>query len=374
MTVEIQESSAPVIFLLGAGASVPLGMPTTDQLRAQLCDETELGMLASEIHRSAAYRFRIGEDDVNIETFLEHLYEIKLLIWLAQRSNLPTLIPNFTADARVVANANESLADVEARVFGLVRESCGDCDAPSAEMLWSEVLQIVARRQAAVPVFTLNYDWTFERLAIDFPSKYELVDGFELLGGVWDPARFTSVPVAGKTNIRLFKLHGSTNWVGEGPIKSLASFHRQNPNEDDSGPGFVMIPPGHAHEISLGDEYWQQPLRDGGPPPWLGSEPFKTLHETFASAACNARLIVVIGYAFHDETVNRSLESALAANKQTKVLVVDPGTRYSQAPFDWLKFALYEIDWSRFYWFQDRFSPESSVEVANAIEKLCPEG
>jgi hypothetical protein len=39
-----------VLFVLGAGASVPLGMPTTFQLRQRLCDETPDGRLAVEIH------------------------------------------------------------------------------------------------------------------------------------------------------------------------------------------------------------------------------------------------------------------------------------------------------------------------------------
>lgn len=345
-------------------------MPTTERLRAQLCDSTEVGNIASEIHRSAAYRLRIGEKDVNIETFLEHLYEIKLLIWLAQRSNLPILLPAFTADSRVIAAADDKLTDIESRVFDLVRKTCADCSAVEADKLWSKILQSAAKRQSTVPIFTLNYDWTFERLSIQFPKKYDLVDGFELLGGMWDPARFAAAPVAGKVNIRLFKLHGSTNWVGEGPIKSLATFDQAQSDEGGDGPGFVMIPPGHAHEISLGNEYWQQASRDGSPPAWLESDPFKTLHEEFETASRQARLIVVIGYAFHDESINRCIEAALATNKLTKVFVVDPGTRYERPPFEWLKFARYEIDWSRFYYYQDYFDPTTVGEVARAINKL----
>lgn len=366
----MSEISSPIIFLLGAGASVPLGMPTTADLRAQLCDSTEIGNIATEVHRSAAYRFRISEDDVNIETLLEHLYEIKLLVWLARRSNLPTLLPNFTAGAWITTAADGKLAELEARVFSLVRQTCGDCTAGKVEKLWFKVLNTVAKLQPIVPIFTLNYDWTFERLSIEYPNKYSLVDGFELLGGVWDPSRFNCVPVPKRIDLRLFKLHGSTNWVGEGPVKSLARFDHQGSDGTNVGPGFVMIPPGHAHEISLGDEYWQQPSRDGSDPPWLDSDPFNALHLAFETASRRARLIVVIGYAFHDEVVNRHIESALAANKQTRVLVVDPGTQYQQAPFEWLKFGLYEMDWSRFYWLQSRFNSNTAIEVADAIGKL----
>ena len=89
--------SARVIFVLGAGASVPLGMPTTTSLLAKLENKTRLGKLAAEVHKSAAYRFRIGHDVTNIEDFFEHLYELQLLLWLARRSEVPTLLPNFTS-------------------------------------------------------------------------------------------------------------------------------------------------------------------------------------------------------------------------------------------------------------------------------------
>jgi len=358
-----QRSLDSIIFLLGAGASVPLGMPTTDELRKRLCDRTALGELATELHRSAAYRFRIGEDDVNIETLLEHLYELKLLVWLARRSEVPSLLPALTSHtSKIAATADEKLARVEARVFELVEQTCGDCDAPAAERLWRNLLNFVSRRQHRIPIFTLNYDWTFERLAIQRPKRYELVDGYELLGGAWNPRRFSAVPVAGKVNISLYKLHGSTNWVGEGPVKSIAKFA--------DGAGFIMIPPGHAHEISLGDEYWRQPSADDLAPPLLTAEPFKTLNLAFNKALRTAKTVVVIGYAFHDRQVNHQLEEALAVNKHIRVLVVDPGTRYGRAPFEWLKFSLFKTDWSRFHWLQLRFEQRTTSEITKAIKVL----
>lgn len=44
-------------------------MPTTVSLREKLCDNTPEGRAAAEIHRSAAYRFRVSEKDINIEDF-----------------------------------------------------------------------------------------------------------------------------------------------------------------------------------------------------------------------------------------------------------------------------------------------------------------
>jgi hypothetical protein len=154
-----------VVFVLGAGASVPIGMPTTVQLREKLCDKTPDGQVAAEIHQSAAYRFRISEADVNIEDFLEHLYELQLLLWLAQRCSLPTLLPDLTANSPILGSADGTLTRVQRRVYQLLHETCGDCSGKKVSALWRPVLDVVSSRQPVVPIFTLNYDWSFEKLA-----------------------------------------------------------------------------------------------------------------------------------------------------------------------------------------------------------------
>lgn len=172
-----------VVFVLGAGASVPIGMPTTVKLCEKLCDKTPDGQVAAEIHLSAAYRFRISEADINIEDFLEHLYELQLLLWLAQRSSLPTLLPDLTANSPILGSADGTLTRVQRRVYQLLHETCGDSSGKKVSALWRPVLDVVSSRQPVVPIFTLNYDWSFEKLAIEEMKRYQLVDGFELLGG-----------------------------------------------------------------------------------------------------------------------------------------------------------------------------------------------
>jgi hypothetical protein len=218
-------AASRVLFVLGAGASVRLGMPTTKSLLAELCDSTPEGSLAAEMRQSAAYRFRIPEDAVNIEDFLEHLYELKTLLWLAQHSLLPRLLPNLTANSPVLGSADERLSSLQRYVYELLHHRCGDCSGIEVDNLWKPVLDCASSLQPIVPIFTLNYDWTFEKLAIERTTRYELVDGFELLGGEWDAHRFVSAqPTPGKVTMALFKLHGSTSWLLGGTVKSMGSF------------------------------------------------------------------------------------------------------------------------------------------------------
>ncbi len=72
----------------------------------------------------------------------------------------------------------------------------------------------------------------------------------------------------------------------------------------------------------------------------------------------------MVGYAFHDRLVNEALATAVNANPQARVLVVDPGiTRtvrrtgatHREPPFEHLKLGLLECRWSGFTWLEGKF-------------------
>jgi hypothetical protein len=362
------------MFVLGAGASVPLGMPTTKSLLSTLENKTRLGRLAAEIHKSAAYRFRIPANAINIEDFFEHLYELQLLLWFARRSELPTLLPGFTtARAPVTESANKALADIQLQAYRLLHRTCGDCRGAKVDALWRPVLEFVSGQQPVVPIFTLNYDWTFEKLAIENTQHYQLTDGFELLGGTWEAERFAKLrPSRQKINLALYKLHGSTCWLGG--MKSMGRFEARTEDEG-GGDGypphqFDMVYPGHAHEMSFGKEYWDRASDPHGMQwPWLEQDPYKTLYAQFHQAARRAKVIVVIGYAFHDKLVNQEITKA---SRHAKIIVVDPGIeRYDKAtdsthtdpPFEWLKFGDRDTRWSRFYFLDEKFGPPDTTQM-----------
>lgn len=173
------------------------------------------------------------------------------MLWLARRSSLPELLPGFTANESVPSVADDMLRSLNSRVFQLLHETCGDCSGRKVDTLWRPILKCLSARQAVIPVFTLNYDWAFEKLAVECMSRYHLIDGFDLLGGPWDAGRFSKIKAAaGKMNIALFKLHGSTNWLPGGPVKSMGSFTPDTESQNEGYPPhqFEMIYPGHAHE------------------------------------------------------------------------------------------------------------------------------
>jgi hypothetical protein len=177
------------------------------------------------------------------------------MIWFAQRSDLPTLLPGFTsAQAPVTDAARKDLSAIKLNAERLLHRTCGDVSGAKVDALWRPILEYVGGQQPVVPIFTLNYDWTFEKLAIENQQRYHLTDGFELLGGNWDAERFAKMRTSRKkVNLALFKLHGSTCWLGG--MKSMGRFEsRERDDFGDDYPSrpFDMVYPGHAHEMSFG--------------------------------------------------------------------------------------------------------------------------
>jgi hypothetical protein len=223
-------------------------------------------------------------------------------------------------------------------------------------------------------------------------------DGFDLLGGTWDQRRFMKIARhPDKTNIALFKLHGSTNWLPGGPIKSMGSFD-PDPEADSSGYppyGLAMVYPAHAHERRFGDEY-QDHINDptGSVFPWAEREPYKTLHRYLHNFTQRAKVIVIIGYAFGDKLVNAELAAAVNKRAETRVVVVDPGIKryikrtdsshwvvvdpgikryikrtdssHWDAPFESLKFGPDDYRWSAFEWIRGNFGDK---KVADKLVK-----
>jgi hypothetical protein len=292
-----------------------------------------------------------------------------LLVWLAKRSSLPTLLPSLS-DFPQLSSADDVLQNVQRRAYRTLHETCGDCSGAKVDKLWRPILRAVAAYQPAIPIFTLNYDWTFEKLAVEKGTQYQLIDGFQPLGGEWKPNRFTNVKIdSAKTVIALFKLHGSTCWLPGAPTKIMAKFDEDWERDSQFPPHqFEMVYPAHAKESWFGKDVWQN-LSDprGMFESWAHREPYKTLYGFFHEAIERADLIVIVGYAFGDDEINAEILAALKKHPAQRVLVFDPGVREfdgeSESPFAYLTYDP-EHDWSRFQWLKGRFGNDRDVKKA----------
>jgi len=326
MQVNKHIAKQPIVFFLGAGSSVPLGMPTTLGFRRVLLNRSRKDekRLINALYSSAAYRYRIPEDSINLEEFLEFLHELRLGLWIVSHSRLSKPLSSTFAQIPFDswAEADLNVNSIRWRVLELLHEVCGDCSGQKVSELWEPILSELQCLTTVFPIFTLNYDWTFEKLCTVRESRFRLTDGFSsLLGGDWSSNHFARFePSQHRIDICLFKLHGSTCWVGG--IKSLGSFEgsARRPKygfESSESSPFDIVYPGHRREVWLGDESWSMPGLEGDMSiGWRQCEPYSILYQYLGECLANTSVVVVIGYSFHDNDVNARFAKTFRENKR----------------------------------------------------------
>jgi hypothetical protein len=152
---------------------------------------------------------------------------------------------------------------------------------------------------AGLDIFTLNYDLSIERVLTAESLKFS--NGFNS-SGVWSSAELKGAP-----EIRLYKLHGSLDWVDD-QIYGLCSleFPRHENAEtikgDDQRPQLIF---GTAHKLSA-------------------REPFLTLAYHFSQTVLETKVLAIVGYSFGDEYVNQIIEQGLKKNSALRLVVVSP--------------------------------------------------
>ena len=161
-----------------------------------------------------------------------------------------------------------------------------------------------------VDIFSLNYDLYIEKALTDFGETF--INGFTVEDG-WQPALYES-----DAKIRLFKLHGSLDWADDriyGVCSLEYPVHNRKEDivNDNLRPLLIF---GTAHKLSP-------------------KEPFLSLAYFFSQSILKAPILVVIGYSFGDEYVNRIIEQGLMKNPKLRVIVVSPdaGELISGQPF-----------------------------------------
>jgi NAD-dependent SIR2 family protein deacetylase len=151
-------------------------------------------------------------------------------------------------------------------------------------------------------VFTLNYDLCIETALT--AAAVEFSNGFDSKG-VWSPGTF-----AEPGPVRLFKLHGSLDWVDD-EVYGLCSLQfprheiAQSIQSDDSRPTLIF---GTAHKLSA-------------------REPFLTLAYHFSQRVLKTKVLAIVGYSFGDEHVNQIIEQGMKKNSGLRVIVVSPDAK-----------------------------------------------
>lgn len=351
---------SPVVLFTGAGASKPLGMPTMLDFKGSFADGLSATKkeLWHEIVESSAQAFKTTSDQIDIEGVLTYLDECGMshckssLLWAqicrGKLGGQPTVgqIDDFQQELRSIKD--DVLNKICATYVCPDSIKAIECYAPLFEMLNR------SSGQKMTNVFTTNYDLTFEVLAESRHDDFELVDGFVTSCSGEVVFGNTYVPQdRSKHSIVLWKLHGSTSWVGKLP-----------------DPKFSKAPPGRyvqgdARTIII------YPTKNKSESQNLHTSPFTQAYGGLGSLLSRVeavQVLLVIGYSFGDVEVVDVIKEGLALQQSATMIVVDPtGTPEKIAK------VFPSVDASRLRIIPRRFCEKGTIEaIAAEIQSLLP--
>ncbi|MDQ0647234.1 hypothetical protein QFZ53_001430 [Microbacterium natoriense] len=335
--------------LLGAGASVDAGLPTTFTFARQLVEDiteklgrerTIVKTLNFVYGAMVNHRTERGGDPfdaVNVETMISAIrllrdrgtHEVAPFIqdWKPGVGRYASSSRGWQGDALIKALEGDRRFSPGREVEAAVRAIVADSDAPSNGDLYDELEKLIrtrvrrlllrhgdvnylaplielgATQPGGLDVATLNYDLTVEACADSLGVV--LSRGTEI-ASLGSPSDFD--PSAA---IRLYKIHGSIDLRAHDSVRSLARKPAVvvDTSDDDFAP-----------DIVIGD---RDKLGSGG----------RTLAllVAFATALQNANKLVVVGYAFADPHVNEIILDWLHADESRTLTALDPSWPHSHS-------------------------------------------
>ena len=279
-----------VVIFTGAGASVPLGYPTTQEFFESdaICgpwkppDENFFKKIQQKIPRNV----------LDVEDFTSLLDPIQKFVGTSSGSFLASYlkgnnIPDWVTQTNDLANA------INARSFAIFGRRPKELDVKD---LYYPLLQKLDWETRNVFLFTTNYDLSTDVLIeLAHNDEYAAYDG-------WD--RFGNLDHAGYKNVdhglSVYKLHGSFNWVQvDGVIKNTRHVTRTTAEHLYIPYGFKENPE-NMHEV------------------------YKLPHIRLREVLGDAKYLIVIGFAFRDPHLNKIFIETLSQNNELRLISVNP--------------------------------------------------
>lgn len=353
-----ERMDSDVIFLLGAGASCPFGLPTSNGFFEQFITSGFPNVLYGSISP-----FRRTEKYNPEEALLYHClrakyinynpthqaqtYDVEEIYSMLERLNrmlkesnpdilaLYSLIyehrassdiefstfkssyARLTQDKGFVRSLQEIirktlkwLDDGIDNVFGGVE---GEKDA--IWHTWSSILEDSFEKRQTLPIFTTNYDSVFEvmRTRQEFSKAYSFIDGVEPSGnnsreyyfGLENYIKQSDGGVSLK-KLFYFKLHGSLTWVIKKDGTIWVKPDESPPRERDGVR--CIIPPSLTKQRDIANEL----------------KPFGGMLEALKVSLRRAKVCFVIGFAFRDDVIRNIFNEALKENTKLHIEAIIP--------------------------------------------------
>ena len=291
MTVPTEEISiaVPTLVLLGAGASVDAGFPSSNELH------TELVRTLDPLYGKLAELVFLPTDP----TDPERLFRILEFLHGVETEGRPADRRPIVEPLDVSRLVGTWVPDVASYLEDQASTVSGSPSGRVIDQLWSELRRIFSWSSHGVPprdpsleylrhlvsemrgqtIVTLNYDDALETAMASAGYMF-------LMHAAPYPNLTGATPNNPGQGLRLVKLHGSITWIRDGSSGKVRERYPFEPGDDTTGPPGVIFGAGYK-------------LRPDGP--------YLALYVEFLEALSRARRVIVIGYSFRDEHVNEAL-------------------------------------------------------------------
>ena len=328
-----------VVVFTGAGISAPLGLPTTDKFN--------IGFNTQFMNLLSSYLVQ-NKNDIEailstVEEFIDFGFIEKVCTTLTQNTqygsstNRPTYRDYYT-------QAKESLKQIKKEVYAKLSKFNDKSALTLYKTLFESIVKSYDTNQ--ISYITTNYDLTFDKTIESYHRKFSFIQNIEeifedyfhrpKLGSPY--YRYKEIDT-GKPYFEYIKLHGSLDWHKDGGICKKSG---TTTTPDDPDNMFIIYP----GEKLIPDE-----------------EPFASMHHMTFKRMLEADIVIVIGFAFRDRTINYIFSNLFQNNTKAKIHIVNP-LEIKQYPND-----------SKFPFFYDNFQNQieyhqEPLEIAKPLSFL----
>ncbi|ADL12273.1 SIR2 family protein [Acetohalobium arabaticum] len=271
-------------FLLGAGASVPAGIPPLEQLYELYVEN----LTKREIDLISLMEDRFAKDDYNFN--LKLLLKILNLFKELDQEPIKSLFIN--TDNELINNL-DLVSTMIKKLKRLIRK---ECTVEKSNIDYLLPLRRFIYNIDSLQVFTLNYDLLIETLCELYQINY--TDGFRL---TWQPDLLEDKSF----DLRLYKLHGSSMWYE---------------TEDERKLKIPVTNYDGKLEYFLGTELSNLLVY----PKKNSCEPFQKLLHYFGLHLLETEILICIGYSFGDSLIKQQVLEGLKNNPQLHIYLVSP--------------------------------------------------
>ena len=298
----VQICNAKFAILIGAGVSIPIGIPAMRGIYTDFLKPSKSGITATE-RKTCDFLIK----RLNVLPDLEEFLLAANAIIDFKGSTLSSLVEKCVSTrqkgTRIQTYRNrldERTANILAtrtRILKYLSETCFRFNRDEACRVFNPFVQSVAH--VGCPVFSTNYDYALEHVAIEAGIAIE--DNFRRVGPrqIWNP----DIHFPTGNALTLIKLHGSVTWYADetGEIERIQ--HDTSINAVGRDVDQLIIFPTRFKDI-----YEQH---------------FFALYSHFISVLSNTRVLIIAGHSLRDDYLRAAIIEQFR-KKTLSLIVIDP--------------------------------------------------